>query len=131
MRYVYYHYSRHPTYSPCAPQLLSKSEHALLGHQITHSILDKIDAILFATDYNNLGPNAKTRWIRTRFFEESKHFDAALAYNVNITRLNNPEHKKHYDQWRKTLQHSTTGRNRLLNLYKFVSPFVYQPIVIY
>lgn len=55
----------------------------------------------------------------------------AQGYLVNVNWLNNKKYKDEFDKWRKTLQYSTTARNRLLNLYKFVSPSVHSTIVIY
>lgn len=97
----------------------------MLGLQIAHSILYKIDAILFATDYNALSPVAKSRWIKDCYFEESADYTVADGRNVNIPLLNNPERKMKYESWRKKLQHSTTARNRLLSLYMFVRALIH------
>lgn len=106
---------------PQSLQLLAQSENAVLGHQIANGVLDKIDAILFATDYNALSVVTKTRWIKERYLEWSDYYNTADGYNVNITRQNNNKRKAEYDKWRKTFQYTTTARNRLLILYTFVS----------
>ncbi|KZP34317.1 hypothetical protein FIBSPDRAFT_971191 [Athelia psychrophila] len=101
-------------------QLLSGSENTLLGHQIAHGILDKINAILFATDYNSLSPTTKKRWVKEHYFEWSKSYNAADGYKDNANRFNNGKTAAEYKKWRRTFSYSTTARNRLLTLYKYV-----------
>lgn len=118
-------------HSPISPwsQLLGKSEKVLLGHRIAHHVFDKIDAILFAIDYNLLPRDAKTRFIKTQYFIESPLFDEKDGYDVNNNWLNGSRGGPAYGTWRKKFQHETTGRNRLLNLYLFVSACLVSTLV--
>lgn len=61
----------------------------------------------------------KTAWIRIRYFEYAG-FDLEKPFADN-NRLVEEMHKADWKRWRRDFGGDTTGRNRLFNLYTFVS----------
>lgn len=108
-------------------QLLIRSENGAIGHHIAHSILNKIDSIIFTSEYNQLNGNLKSHFLKSRYFEESDAYDSSKSVHDNTMILNNPKRAEIYKTWRKRYAHNITGRNRLWDLYLHVS-LVYRDI---
>lgn len=103
-------------------QILQQSATRRVGETIVHSVLDKIDALYFSRDYNLLSHADKTIWMRKRYFEYAG-FDLGQPYADNIT-LIETSHRADFTTWRRDFGDKTTARNRLLDMYTFVSaPF--------
>lgn len=82
-----------------------------------------MDAIILSGEYNQLNPNLKTHFLKSRYFIESSRIDSTESYQHNNMLLNNPANARFWQEWRKRYAHKITARNRLVSLYTQVCLF--------
>lgn len=100
-------------------QILVSTADRRLGNTIGHDILDKVDNIRFAEDWNAMPVPDRTKFLQMAYLKKA-NFDLTLPFTTNSAFLAGG-HKIAFTKEKSRLGRITLSRNRLRDLYYHVS----------